>query len=662
VIALKYGYAGEIVEIDLSTKKIVKKNTDRQMVKKFIGGLGFSSKMLFEQVGKDVSPYAPDNIVVVAPGALTGTGAPTACRTEISTKSPLTGTIGTGNFGGSWGTRLKKAGYDALVVEGTSRKPVYVRIDDSFIAVESAEHLLGRDCWETTDALTRELGEDFSLMAIGQAGQNLVRFACPVIDYHHAAGRSHAGCVMGAKRLKAIAVRGTGAIAIAARERLEKITKEIVERIWDYPDKESVLHNIHHFTRDHARLGHLGCLNYQTTILPSDSEIFDIAAFRDNIRTGFEYGYHCPLEPYYGCNIVADVKRGKFSGLRLPGVVFTLPYTYYGAKCGIKSVAAMWKIRELCQRYGMDESGPIPFALELFQRGIITKKDTYGLELKWGNEDAIMELLKQIALREGFGKILAEGSSRAAEMIGHGAREYAMVIKNMEIQTTVDPRVLPMSTCLGHLTCVRGADDLKSTHTVAEVLPRWAEESAMSKEDYVAWLYKRLDMPASIKKKLLGTPHRSSVPAKSKAYMTKLYEDISCVFNSLGICLFAVNKYSIIGLNYLAKLYNACTGWRILPRELYLAGERTLNLTKAYATRQGMTRKDDDWPSRFYKEPIADGPMKGSILSRQKIDQLLDEYYSIRGWNKRNGTPTRDRLRFLGLNEVADELVRLGLV
>jgi aldehyde:ferredoxin oxidoreductase len=663
VTVLHFGYAGQVAEVDLSAGKIVKKTTDRLLARGFLGGLGFAAKMLFDLVDKNVCPFSPENIIVMAPGALTGTGAPTCYRTETSTKSPLTGIIGSGNFGGDWGTRLKKAGYDALIVKGASRKPVYIRIDDSSITIEKAEHLVGKDTWETTDTLSKELGGDTSVLAIGQAGENLVRFACPIIDYHHAAGRSHVGCVMGAKRLKGITVHGSGEIAVANPQELEKTSEEIIERIRSYPDKESVMQNLYYFTRDHAELGHLGCLNYQTTILPEGSEIFDILAFKDRVRTGFSCGHDCPLGPYYGCNIVANVRSGKFTGLNLPGVIYTLPQTFYGAKCGIRSVATMWKCRELCQRYGMDESGPIPFALELFQRRIITEKDTCGLELRWGDEENILELLRQIAFREDFGDVLADGSSRAAARIGHRAHKYAMVIKNMEIQTSVDPRIMQLSTLLGHLTCARGADDLKSTHTIVETLPRWAKMAGLGETAYASWFYDMLDLPVHMKRKLLGNAEGlSSLSLMSKVYATRLYEDLSCIFNSLGICLFAVNKYSVIGLSYSAKLYKACVGANILDRQLYIAGERILNLMKAFAVREGLTRKDDHWPSRFYEEPIKDGPLKGSTLSKRKVNRLLDKYYALRGWNVARGVPTANKLNSLGLTTVGNELANLGLL
>lgn len=202
-----YGYIGKILDVNLYTKQEVKKELDVEVARKFLGGLGLGSKILYDEVGPNVDPLSPDNIIIIATGPLTGTSAPTSGRTEIITKSPLTGIIGVGNFGGSFGVKLKRAGFDAVIIRNEGDRPVYLWIEDGHAELHNAEHLWGKDTWETADALKEELGNDISVLSIGQAGENLVKFACPVIDYHHAPGRSQAGCVMGAKKLKAIAVR-----------------------------------------------------------------------------------------------------------------------------------------------------------------------------------------------------------------------------------------------------------------------------------------------------------------------------------------------------------------------------------------------------------------------------------------------------------------------
>ena len=228
-----HGANGRVLQVSLP-QKVVKEKLDPKLAQRFLGGLDYNAKIIYDEVGPKVDPFSPDNIVVISPGALNGTGAPTACRTEVTTKSPLTGIIGTGNFGGYWGQALKNAGYDTVVIRSRSPKPVYLLVDDDHVEIRDAAHLWGEDAWDTSDILKEELGEDFSVLSIGQAGENLVRNATAIVDREHAPGRSHVGAVLGAKKLKAIAVRGTGRTAVKSPEEFEMVIREAVERIEDF--------------------------------------------------------------------------------------------------------------------------------------------------------------------------------------------------------------------------------------------------------------------------------------------------------------------------------------------------------------------------------------------------------------------------------------------
>jgi aldehyde:ferredoxin oxidoreductase len=318
----------------------------------------------------------------------------------------------------------------------------------------------------------------------------------------------------------------------------------------------------------------------------------------------------------------------------------------------------MWKCREVCQRYGMDQIGPIPFAMELFQRGIITKEDTGGLRLEWGNESDITEMLRKIAYREGLGDILAEGSVRAAKKIGTGADKCVKTVKGLEL-LCLDPRMNPPAMNLGYLVSPRG-DDLNTTHAIYETFPEWARRAGWSKEKYARWFVDWVDMFEDIKKRVFGTLDPLDAfevnNVEEKAALTKWYGELSSVFNSLGLCLFAVNCFSAIGPTHLAKLYSSGTGWPMTPAEIMKAGERIFNLMKAFAVREGFTRKDDEWPAIFYEESLPEGPAKGAILTREKISLLLDQYYELMGWDKASGEPTQERLVELGLEDVAEEL------
>lgn len=666
---MRKGYIGKILDIDLSAKRVVAVDLDADVVRDFIGGTGLGAKILYDRVGPHVDPLSSDNVVVIATGPLSGTSAPANGRTEAITKSPLTGIIGRGNFGGWWGPRLKRAGFEAVVIRGEADFPVYLWINDESVEVRNAGHLWGKDTWETADALKAELGREMSVLAIGQAGENLVRFACPVADYDHAPGRSHTGCVMGAKRLKAIAVRGTGEVPIANPERFQEAVKDAVERVVGYPERGLRMSTgSNYLVRDAATFEIVPARNFQTGLLPPGSDSWGLPESAQKhliVKKGY-YGYGCPYAEYYGCDLVADIKEGPYAGLKVGGVCFSYPGWEWGAKCGIKSFPAMWKCRELCNRYGMDQATPIPFAMELFERGIITKEDADGLDLTWGNESAIHEMIGKIARREGLGDVLAEGSVRAAQRIGKGAEKCALTIKGMEILAT-DPRTATWGVNLGNITCLRGGDDLDTTHAVYdERVAGWAREAGWSEEKYLRWLVEWVDMPREVKERIFGSPPSVEFlrldRLEGRAALVKWHGDYTAIFNSLGLCMMPTNYSHAMGPTHFAQLYSACTGWEVTASEIMERGERIFNLMKAYSVREGLTRKEDDWPERFYQEPWPTGPLKGRVASREEIDRLLDEYYELRGWDKKKGVPTRRTLVELGLGYVADELIKLGLI
>ena len=642
-----YGY-GQILEVDLSAGNIKKRDVDSRFAQEFIGGMGFSCKMLYDEVGADVDPLGPDNIVIFANGPLTGTHAPCGGRTEITTKSPLTGHIGTGNTGGLWGASLKHAGFDMIVVRKQAEKPVYLWIDDGVAEIREAGHLWGKDTQATSDILRQELGSSpgaqVSVLAIGQAGENLVRYACPLNDYHHAAARGGAGAVMGSKKVKAIAVRGTGTTKIAHPEEFGEAAKEARQRLMASRGLPRTSGASSDARRRYLEQGCLRAKNYQTGVLPHFLETRGQDMAMKYFTKKEATCYACPIP----CFNLGEVKEGKYAGTKVNRVQMAGFVCDWGAKCAIDNLPAIFRCKELCQQLGMDyvtASGSISFAMELFQRGIITTKDTDGLELSWGNEEATIKMLRKIAFREGFGDVLAEGSLRAARIIGKGAEYYSMTIKGLELMAP-DPRSCSKSTFLGFITNPRGGDDLKSTHGSGadRYNPNW-------------WV-DEFDMFEDVKEKIYGMPPQEfSSIWEGKALYCRWYEDLRSILNTLGVCLYASGNL-VLGPTYLAKLFSTCTGWDTTPQDIMKFGEKSFTLLKAYTARQGLTRKDDFWPERFYTETLPEGPAQGAILSRDTTEQLLDEYYGLRGWDKTSGIPTREKLIQLGLPEIADELHR----
>jgi len=349
-----------------------------------------------------------------------------------------------------------------------------------------------------------------------------------------------------------------------------------------------------------------------------------------------------------------EVKEGKFFGTRvargtMPGIVFN-----YGALCAIDNLPGIWRCKEICQNLGLDyesAGASIAFAMELYQRGIITRDDTDGMDLTWGNEDSIIELLRKIAFREGFGDVLADGIIKAAQKIGRGAERYAFTIKRLEIGMMPDPRPKTRRGWLfGFLTNPRGGDNLKNTHFYAENYnPHW-------------WI-DEFDMFDDVKRKIYSLPpEQISEVWNGKAMMCKWFEDLYSLCNALGICFFPVGFQLAWGPTYISKMYSSSTGRDVTPEQMMLIGEKIFTLLKIYIVREGFSRKDDSFPERFYTEPMPNGPAKGSILSREEIESALEEYYELRGWDKATGLPTIKKLNEIGLSDIAQDLKRLNKI
>ncbi len=648
-----HGY-GMIMDVDLSTRTIHKRPTAPAFAEAFIGGMGFGCKILFDEVGTEVDPLGLDNVLIFANGPLTGTRAPCSGRTEITTKSPLTGHIGSGNTGGRWGARLKHAGFDVVVVRGQAEKPVFLWIDDDRVELRDAGHLWGKDTKLTTAILKKELDASralkISVLTIGPAGENLVRYACPLNDDHHVAARSGAGAVMGAKRLKAIAVRGSGAVPIARPEAFDEAVREARMRLMD-ADRAAGMPG----APIDSRIGYLqtGCLpvkNYQTGVLPGWVETRSGAVAKKYVIGKESTCYRCPISCY---NLV-EVKEGKYAGLKVARATMPGLTLKFGAMCAVDNMPGIWKCKELCQRYGMDYAsagGTIAFAMELYQRGLLSKSDMDGLDLSWGNEDAIVQLLEKIAFREGFGNILAEGSSMAAEAIGRGAEKYVFTIKGMEMTMMPDPRVKAnRGWLLGTLTNPRGGDNVKNTHCFAE---RYNTN----------WWVDQFDMFEEVKEKIYSMPPEE-VPNtwQGKALLCKWFEDLYSVCNAMGFCFFTTGFRLAWGPTYISKLFSACTGRDTTPQGIMEMGEKIFTLLKAYTIKEGLTRVDDAWHERFYEEPMPEGPAKGAVLSRGEVEDTLDEYYELRGWCKDSGLPSAKKLNDLGLREIAKDLLNRGKI
>ncbi len=640
---------GKILDVDLSSGKITKKDIEPEFARKYIGGQGYSNRILYDEVGPEVDPLGPDNLVIFAPGTFTASQIPSTCRTELTNRHPQTGTIGSGNTGGFWGMQLKRAGYDVLIARGQSEKPVYLQINNDDVEIKDASHLWGKDIYETTRILENETSHKVPVIAIGQAGENLVPCACPITTYHHGANRTGGGAVMGAMKLKAITVWGTKASRPAKPDEFQKAMDEMRKRqdlSWEAMRKPGSYTGGGDAVARYLERGGLRVKNYQSNYLPNFAETRGAAVAR-SYSTDERSCNACPLN----CFDIGVVKEGKYAGTWVARPSFAGVTVAFGAACAIDYFPAILKCKELCQRYGMDYvniSGTLAFAMELFQRGIITEKDTDGLDLTWGNDDSAVEMIRKIAFKEGFGEVLAEGSVKAAAIIGKGAEKYVMTLKGMEVMAG-DPRSHQKIYVLCDITNPRGGDNIKGGHNAVD--PDIYDPN---------WWIDEFDMFDNVKNKIFKTsPEEVSSNWEGKALYTKWLQDLYQIQNALGMNM---TGRHVIGPNSLSKLYSAYTGLDTSPEEIMKSGEMVFNLFKAYAVRDGQGRKDDNMADRFYEEPVPDGPLAGSVLERETIDKVLDEYYEVRGWDKKTGTPIREKLVELGLGDVADDLAKRGKI
>lgn len=608
------GYAGRILRIDLTSGKTETEPLNEELAKKYIGGIGLGMRLYLDNSKPGLDPFGPENPLVVATGPLSGTMVPTGGNGHaFVSKSPASFGVGEAKSHGSFGTEMKRAGYDAIIITGRAEKPVYIWIDDDAVHLMDAQYLWGKTPQDTEDILQKDLGDFYIRVAsIGPAGENLSRFACIINEKTRAAGRCGLGAVMGSKKLKAIAIRGTKDVQVAKLEDLKAFIKVIHERMKGPA------------ARKYRTLGtgeNVLVLN-ALGALPVNN--FTYSTFKNADKISGEYMNERFVAKIIGCNSCAMrcehtivVPEGPFKG-----VTTRMEYESLwalGPNCGIDRLDAISKAMDLCNQYGMDSISAgcvVGFAMDLYEHGILTNQDTGGLELRFGNYEAEFELLKKIAHREGIGDTLADGTRMAAEKIGKGAEKYAPQIKGVEM-SGYDIRGMKTA-ALGYAVSFRGADHNRHGAYGPDVK---------------------------------GTVNRFKAE-KGRGKLVRETEDMYTVIDSLIVCKFSRGTY-YDGFKDLAKYYALVTGYDMTPEELTRAGERINNLGRLFNIREGFTRKDDTLPWKIMHVPIPDeGVSKGSHVTQEDLDLLLDDYYETRGWTKA-GVPTMDKLKALQMEDLA---------
>jgi aldehyde:ferredoxin oxidoreductase len=652
---MRLAIAGKILHVDLSKRKTWTEPVPEEWIHKFIGSRGVNAKVLWDAMEPGTDPLGPANTLIFGTGTLGGTFAPTSGRTTITCKSPATHFYLKTNVGGHWGTELKFAGYDYLVVHGAATTPVYLWIDDQRVEIREARHLWGKDVRETTRLLHEEVGDSsIQVAVIGQGGENLVYFAAVMVSFYNAAARGGAGAVMGSKKLKAVAVRGHGGVKAADPKEFYRSCQVAIKN--SYEDAT-------------AKFAHL----YGTAgSVPMVNEARAFPSY--NFRRGYIEGAEKIGGPYLaeskylkrrlGCNACVfcchrycEIQEGKYAGCFTGGPEYET-ISALGAGCGSIDLEVVIKANELCNLYGLDTISAgnlIQWAMEGYEKKIFTPQQLEGLHLEWGNGEAIVEMVKSIAHRQGLGNILADGVKRAAEKIGRGSEKWAIQAKGLE-QSRVETRAA-FGYALAFAVNPRGPDHLHS-ETIAEFGTRPGGRRLI--------------------KKITGDEKYANPRLiEKRAEIVRWHEDCFAATDSLGLCAFINTSRFGVDPQQMADMFSAAIGKRVTEEELMRAGRRILTLEKCFNVREGATRADDALPWRLMNEPLeslarGQDVMKAMeekpiedfrpINSPAMLNHMLDEYYDLHNWDKKTSWPYRETLEQLDLKEVIEELESRGRI
>ena len=602
---VKGGYKGKILRVDLTSESIQTEPLDDNIVQRFLGGRGYGAKILYDENPPGVDPLAPENRLIFFTSPFLGTDIPCSVKPCVVTKSPLSQTILMSLSGGFFGPELKFTGYDGIVIVGKAKHPVYLQVHNEDVQIKDASLVWGKDTVETQDMLKEAFGDKKArAVTIGPAGERLVRFAS-AINERRAFGRGGVGAVMGAKKLKAIVVRGTKPVNLFDKNGFDALVRELRERFKSGKARDFARFGTSSVLRLVEERGIFPTRNYQSGVFEGRSKI-DAEAREAYVKRHMTC-YKCPV----GCSVWAVATDEPYHGIGSEGPEYETLWSF-GGQCGNDNLSAIIAAENLCDRYGLDTISTgncIGFAMECFENGIITKKDTDGLELRFGNHQAMVEMARKIGNRDGFGDVLAEGVRRASQKIGKNSEKFAMQVKGSEM-CGYDPRGA-MGQGLSFATCSRGADHQKGL----------------------------------VRQEVFGKPPPiDRFATEGKAELVKDVQDEMAFLDAMGICCFLTRR-DLTGPADYAKLIKCVTGIEFTEQDVWTVGERIFNLERLFNMREGFSRKDDTLPERFLTEPFHEGPSAGHTVP---IEQLLDDYYRVRGWDV-NGSPTKETLARLGL-------------
>lgn len=620
------GYAGKLLFVDLTTRAISEETPDPGFYRKWLGGAGLAAAVIMARTKPVIDPLGPENMLAFTTGPLTGTGVYGGGRYTVACKSPLTGAWADSNSGGTWGPQLKFAGYDGVFVSGVASTPVCLAIDQGKAALIPADELWGKDTYETDDALQARLGEpgSWTITCIGPAGEKLSRLAGIVNEKGRIAARSGVGAVMGSKKLKAIAVRASkGArIPVADKEGLRLIQKRYAEELKNSRFHQSLTAaGTGGGTSFLVKIGDCPVENWNTTGTDALPTASNLDAANMDVYKLRAYGCHtCPVR----CGALIELKEGPFA---TNGEVHRPEYetlAAFGPMCRNDNVQAVIKANEICNRYGVDTigaGGTVAFAMECYENGLLSKDDTGGLELTWGNAEAMVELTRQIATREGFGALLADGAKYAAERIGKGSEQYAMHVAGRAIPYH-DPRLAPSM----------------GTHFIADAQPaNHMGPQGMGVLEQGGSLGADPLLQSDAKEVFGEWEKKGELYARGAAFYQLL--------SSGGLCGLYAQFYAPPVVELIAPV----TGWDIDWSEGLTIGKRINTLRQAFNTREGVDVREFRLPKRF-ENPLVAGPAAG--VTPPPFELLRQYYFAAMGWDKETGAPSRDTLAALGIDMV----------
>jgi len=619
---MEKSFTGKILRVNLSKKKVSSETLEESFYRRYFGGRGLIAYYLLKELKPRIDPLGPENKLIFACGPVTGAPVSGSGRNSVGAKSPLTGAYGEAEAGGFWGAELKQAGFDAIIVEGKASEPVYLWIHDQKVELRDASRLWGLEIKKSQETIRSDLGDNSVKVAqIGPGGEKLVRYASVVNDMNHVAGRCGMGAVMGSKNLKAVAVKGSNRVPVRKPKKLRKLAK------WMAQNVDNIAHALHTYgTGDSMDVmeetGNLPIRNFRDGDFPEVDHI-SAEAVKEHVRVGMGTCFACAV----ACKKEVKVKEPWNVDPAYGGPEYET-LASLGSNCGVSDLKAVCKANELCQRYSIDTISTgvtISFAMECFERGLLTKEDTDGMDLSFGNAESMVKMVELIGERRGIGNLLAEGSMRVAEHIGNGAEEFAVHVKGQEVPMH-DPR-LKRGEALGYAVSPTGADHVHNIHDT--------------------FLYPQLPKSYNSLGILEAVPIEDFGPKKVRLY--KYVGEWRTLNNFLVMCLFT--PWSVIQK---VEIVRSVTGWNTTAFELMKVVERGNTLARIFNIREGFTEKDDWLPPRFFK-PKTSGALRKTSVNPEELQKAKLTYYDMMGWTEQ-GIPKQSKLEELDIAWAADKI------